>query len=204
MTEPLVVVSSSATRRECLSVADRLCRAGIPSLVERRSDAFPIGAPRFDVRVPRCFAADAARYLSGWIGEGAYRTPVHPRPAEDEALPTRQRRLAAFFALGLAFGLGHIYAREYVAGLIVGLAQLACLALAAGGVPEALWAFPGLVAFDAWGALRAVDRENGGERREPTAQLATTLPAVALLLAGATAVLPAPPAPERPSASATR
>lgn len=203
MAETLVVVTSSPERRRCLGIAARLSRLGIPAVVAHRPDAFPIGVPRFSVSVPRSLAIDAARLMAGSYEDGAYRTASSPERGEDE-LPARRRRLAAFFALGLAFGLGHVYAREYVAGIIVGLGQLASLALAANGVPEVLWAFPALMVLDAWGALRAVDRENSGRRREPAAQLAAALPAVALFLAGATVLLPPPPSSERPAASAAR
>lgn len=202
MAEPLVVVSSSHLLRHCHGVAARLSNAGIPAVIGRQDDVLPLGAPRFTVRVPRALASAATRCVSA-AGEGAYRTAAAPEAGE-EPLPDRRRRLAAFFAFGLAFGLGHVYAREYVAGLILGLGQAACLLLASIGVPEVLFAFPALMVLDAWGALRAVDRENEGRRREPVAQLAAALPAVALVLAGATAVIPAPAAEERPLASAAR
>ncbi len=202
MTEPLVVVSSSHLLRHCHAVAARLSDAGIPAVIARQDDVLPLGAPRFSVRVPHALAREAARSLRA-PREGAYRTASLPE-ASDELLPDRRRRLAAFFAFGVAFGLGHVYAREYVAGLILALGQLSCLVLASGGVPEVLCAFPALMVLDAWGALRAVDRENEGRRREPVAQLAAALPAVALVLAGATAVIPAPAAEERPLASAAR
>ncbi len=204
MTDPLVIVSCSPARRRSLDLAARLSRAGIPSVIAPRCDALPLSGPQFAVGVPQAFARAAALHVSESLeAHGPYRTASEPGD-EEELFPTRQRRLAAFFAIGVAFGLGHVYAREYVAGALLALGQLACLVLAARGIPEVLWAFPALMALDAWGALRAVDRENDGARRDPSAQLAVTLPAVALVLAGATAVAPAAAAHERPAVSAPR
>jgi len=53
-----------------------------------------------------------------------------------------------------------------------------------------IWAFPALMGLDAWGAVAAVRRENEGHRRELAAQLATTLPAVALVVATAALWMP--------------
>lgn len=191
MSDPLVVVSASLDRTACLGLAERLSRAGIPAVVARCPDSFPLGVPRFAVSVPESAAAHAAHHVASWSGtpldEGPYRTASTEAASElaDER-PTRPRRLGAFFAFGLGFGLGHVYAREYVAALVLALGQLACIALAATGTAEMLLALPGLLALDAWGAWNAVERENRGMDREPAAsQLATTLPCVALVLASA-------------------
>ncbi len=181
----------------------------------------PLGVPRFSLSVPRELACEASRQL-GVLREGAHEGcaieeatsgassardhreagPYRTSAAElDEPMPSRQPRLAAFFAIGLAFGLGHVYAREYLAALILAAGQLACVLLAMRGIEGALWAFPLLMILDAYGAVQAARRENVGRRRDMTLQLATTLPAVALLLASAALSLPAPPSPERPTAT---
>lgn len=189
MSHPLVVVTASIDRHASLAVAARLGRLGIPAVVARTPDALPLGAPRFAVSVPAPAAGIAARYVSSEAGDGPYRTQ---RAEPEVERPRRRRRLAAFFAVGLGFGFGHVYAREYLSALILGLGQLACLALAAGGAAEMLLAWPALVALDAWGAFWAVDRENEGEPRGPALQLAATLPCVALCLASASILVDPP------------
>jgi hypothetical protein len=190
MTEPLVAVTAPHPRTDALSLAARLSHVGIGAMLLPE----PARPGRFRLSVPRPVAGAAARHLERWArpdapaGEGAYRTPA--AADEEEALPTRRRRLAACFALGFGFGLGHVYAREYLAGLILALGQLACLLLAARGIPEVLWAFPVLMGLDAWGSVAAVRRENEGQRREPAAQLAATLPAVAFVVASAAVAMP--------------
>lgn len=203
MNEPLVVVASSFDRAHCLGLARRLSHDGIPALVSHGSETLFLGAPRFAVTVPRSTAREAVRALAAEVEcAGPYRTAAVRE--DEERMPTRQRRLAAFFALGLAFGLGHVYAREHVAGVILGVGQLLCFVLAMQGLGEVLWAFPALVALDAWGAMRAVDRENEGHRREPVAQLAAALPAVALFLACAATLAPSSSTSQRPVAALSR
>lgn len=198
MTEELVAVTVPRTRADGLRLALRLFEVGIPSMLVPDP-----GRGGFALSVPRGIAREAGRQLVSWAmgeppGAGVYRTADDP-DAQDERLPNRRRRLAACFALGFGFGLGHVYAREYLAGLLVGLGQLACLVLAAHGMGEVLWAFPALMLLDAWGAVGAVQRENDGRRREPAAQLASRLPAVALMVASAALWMPSPtdaPPPE--------
>ncbi|HJL17360.1 MAG TPA: hypothetical protein RMH99_16955 [Sandaracinaceae bacterium LLY-WYZ-13_1] len=200
MNESLVPITPSRSRPEALRLAARLDEVGIPSML------LPEPHPgRFRVAVARPWAREAAARLDAWADPGArpaggaYRTAA--ALDEDEPLPTRRRRLAACFALGLGFGLGHVYAREYLAGALLALGQLACLALAAHGMGEVIWAFPALMAMDAFGAVAAVRRENERRRREPTAQLAATLPAVALVVASAAVWAPAPADPAAPTAT---
>lgn len=191
MSDPLVVISSSSDRQACLGIAARLERLGIPAVVAREPDFLPLGAPRFAVSVPAPVAAEAVRHLSKAPGDGPYRSaPAEPKRRIGNR--RRPRRLAVFFAIGLGFGFGHVYAREYLAAMILGLGQLVCLALASRGAAEMLLALPVLVGLDAYGAFLAVHRENEGESRGSADQLAATLPCVALCLASASLLVDPP------------
>ena len=180
MTAPLIRLAPPQKREAGLSLAVRLTGEGIGAVLVPE----PARPGEFSLSVPRSEEREARKLLEQWRrgpALGPYRDSAPDD--EEEEVPSRLRRLAVFFGLGFGFGFGHLYAREGTASCILGLGQLGCFLLAAGGLRSALWAFPALVLLDAVGAIFAVDRENAASRREPVVQLAMTLPPVALVLA---------------------
>ena len=112
-----------------------------------------------------------------------YRSAARGAP-EASKLPPRLKRTAAFAALALPFGGGHMYVHDYRSALIIaGMEILSVIAANAWGIPLAGIGLPLMIAADLAGATWACDeREKGAAAPHRWRRFAVSAATLAVLV----------------------